>query len=227
MSKPATAPRPAPKPRNVKVMRALYDYTGEEEDELSFNAGDILYVVDSSDPDWWRARCKGQEGLIPSNMVENAVSDGNTGPLHDAAKRGNIELLRECLINRMPVNQADPAGNTALHWAARSGQSDCLAELLAVAQIGTDKVNKLGDTPAMLAASHGHAECVEALLQAGADPKTTNKDGKSICDLAKDSDVMVVLKKFDVLKIVSNGYDDEEYQNQDDDDDDDEYRLDH
>merc|ERR1712126_123626 len=154
MSKPATAPRPAPKPRNVKVMRALYDYTGEEEDELSFNAGDILYVVDSSDPDWWRARCKGQEGLIPSNMVENAVSDGNTGPLHDAAKRGNIELLRECLINRMPVNQADPAGNTALHWAARSGQSDCLAELLA--------------------ASHGHAECVEALLQAGADPKTTN-----------------------------------------------------
>ena len=36
---------------------------------------------------------------------------------------------------------------------------------------------------------------------------------------------MVVLKKFDVLQIISNGYDDEEYQNQDEDDDDDEYRL--
>lgn len=186
MNKPATAPRPAPKPRNVKVrlkdncfifdylqivtcfdqvMRAVYDYTGEEEDELSFSAGDILYVVDSSDPDWWRARCKGQEGLVPSNMVENATSDGNTGPLHDAAKRGNIELLRECLSNRMPVNQADPAGNTALHWAARSGQLECLQELVGVVQIGMDKVNKLGDTPAMLAASHGHALCVEALLK--------------------------------------------------------------
>ena len=223
-------------------MRAVYDYTGEEEDELSFSAGDILYVVDSSDPDWWRARCKGQEGLVPSNMVENATSDGNTGPLHDAAKRGNIELLRECLSNRMPVNQADPAGNTALHWAARSGQLECLQELVGVVQIGMDKVNKLGDTPAMLAASHGHALCVEALLkvmsssasllltflfqlQSGADPKVKNKDGKNICDLAKDSDVMVVLKKFDVLQIISNGYDDEEYQNQDDDDDDDEYRL--
>ena len=186
MNKPATAPRPAPKPRNVKVrlkdncfifdylqnvtcfdqvMRAVYDYTGEEEDELSFSAGDILYVVDSSDPDWWRARCKGQEGLVPSNMVENATSDGNTGPLHDAAKRGNIELLRECLSNRMPVNQADPAGNTALHWVARSGQLECLQELVGVVQIGMDKVNKLGDTPAMLAASHGHALCVEALLK--------------------------------------------------------------
>ena len=146
-------------------MRAVFDYTAEEEDELSFSEGDILYVVDSSDPDWWKARCKGVEGLIPTNMVESASGDGSTGPMHDAAKRGNLELLRECLSNRMPVNQADPAGNSPLHWAARSGQLDCLAELLSVAQIGLDKTNKLGDTPLILAAQHAHANCVEALIK--------------------------------------------------------------
>ena len=30
-------------------------------------------------------------------QVETAGGEGSTGPLHDAAKRGNLELVRECL----------------------------------------------------------------------------------------------------------------------------------
>lgn len=57
----------------------------------------------------------GQGGLtclrqVPSNYLETAGSDGSTSPLHDAAKRGNIEMVQECLLNKMPVNQGDPAG---------------------------------------------------------------------------------------------------------------------
>ena len=101
---------------------------------------------------------KSNVARVPIIQVETAGGEGSTGPLHDAAKRGNLELVRECLrflwlyyfhhytnifccrSNRMPVNQTDPAGNTPLHWAARAGQLDCVAELVAVNQIGLNKV---------------------------------------------------------------------------------------
>ena len=41
--------------------QAIYDFTSTEEDELSFQSGDILYVLDWADKDWWRARCKGRQ----------------------------------------------------------------------------------------------------------------------------------------------------------------------
>ena len=42
-------------------------------------------------------------------------------PIHDACKRGNYELLVECLMNKVPINVQDKAGNSALHWACRGG----------------------------------------------------------------------------------------------------------
>ena len=72
-----------------------------------------------TDPSWWRARIKGKEGLVPANFV---TAGGQVGPnssdnaFHDACKRGNLELLEECLMNKVPVNVPDKAGNTGLHW---------------------------------------------------------------------------------------------------------------
>ena len=54
-SKPVA--KPPPKPKNVKFSRALFPYASKEADELSFEEGDLLYIIDdTSDPDWWRAR---------------------------------------------------------------------------------------------------------------------------------------------------------------------------
>ena len=44
-------------------------------------------------------RVKGKEGLVPSNLLENTGSTSSS-PLHDAAKRGNTDLLKECLDNK-------------------------------------------------------------------------------------------------------------------------------
>ena len=58
--------KPPPKPGQVKVYKALYDYTAQNKDELSFKEGDIIYILDTNSS-WWKANCNGKIGLIPSN----------------------------------------------------------------------------------------------------------------------------------------------------------------
>ena len=44
----------------VDQVVALFPYTAQNEDELSFLQGDVLVVVDRDDPAWWRGQLKGQ-----------------------------------------------------------------------------------------------------------------------------------------------------------------------
>ena len=68
--KPLPKPKPlAPPPKPAgEPMVAQYDCEPGNPDELSFEEGDTLYIVDKSDPSWWKAvRKDGKEGLVPSN----------------------------------------------------------------------------------------------------------------------------------------------------------------
>ncbi|XP_072208194.1 GRB2-related adapter protein 2 [Excalfactoria chinensis] len=50
-------------------VRALYDFDAMEHDELGFRSGDIVEVLDSSNPSWWKGRLRGELGLFPANYV--------------------------------------------------------------------------------------------------------------------------------------------------------------
>ncbi|KAG8285687.1 hypothetical protein J6590_075421 [Homalodisca vitripennis] len=115
----------------VKVVRALYNYSAQRPDELTFKAGEVLYVFDqTTDKDWWKARCGTKTGVIPSNYVE-CQTESVDAPLHEAARRGNLSFLRECLHQGVSATGLDSVGNTALHWACRGGHIECVRELLA------------------------------------------------------------------------------------------------
>merc|ERR1739838_290530 len=117
------------KPGQVKVFRAVFTFDPRTPDELYFEEGDILYISDTSDSNWWKGTCRGRTGLIPSNYVaEQAESIDN--PMHEAAKRGNLSWLRECLENKVGINGLDKAGNTALYWGCHGGHKDVVELLL-------------------------------------------------------------------------------------------------
>ncbi|XP_063056781.1 unconventional myosin-If [Engraulis encrasicolus] len=66
---PASRPKaqaPPPGPR----CRALYQYVGQDTDEISFNVGDIFDLVSEDASGWWTGRFRGKQGLFPGNYVE-------------------------------------------------------------------------------------------------------------------------------------------------------------
>ncbi|KFV51498.1 SH3 domain-containing protein 19, partial [Gavia stellata] len=50
--------------------RALYDFHGENEDELSFKAGDTITELESIDEDWMSGEIQGKSGIFPKNFVQ-------------------------------------------------------------------------------------------------------------------------------------------------------------
>jgi uncharacterized protein len=53
------------------------------------------------------------------------------GPLHDAAKTGDIDAVKRLLAQGIDVNGRDENQATALHWAAYSGHADIARLLIA------------------------------------------------------------------------------------------------
>nr|XP_057908432.1 abl interactor 2-like isoform X2 [Doryrhamphus excisus] len=62
----------APRTYMEKVV-AIYDYTRDKEDELSFQEGAIIYVIKKNDDGWFEGVMNGTTGLFPGNYVESIM----------------------------------------------------------------------------------------------------------------------------------------------------------
>ncbi len=101
---------------------------------------------------------------------------------------------------------ADPNGGPnypPLQSAAFHGTVASVKHLLAHPKIEVDKRNRDGRTALITAAGRGHAEVVQMLLKAGADPTLKCNHGKTAADHARDG-----MRKFEgIIKRVGEKQD--------------------
>ncbi|XP_077435444.1 abl interactor 2-like isoform X5 [Vanacampus margaritifer] len=61
-------------PRNyLEKVVAIYDYTADKEDELSFQEGAIIYVLKKNEDGWFEGIMNATTGLFPGNYVESIM----------------------------------------------------------------------------------------------------------------------------------------------------------
>ncbi|XP_070275340.1 abl interactor 1-like isoform X2 [Myotis yumanensis] len=65
---------PAWAPKNyIEKVVAIYDYTKDKDDELSFMNGLLVYVIKKNDDGWYEGVCNRVTGLFPGNYVESIM----------------------------------------------------------------------------------------------------------------------------------------------------------
>ena len=96
--------------QNRVFHRALYDYDAEDEDELTFKAGDQIDVLSkdsevSGDDGWWvgRVNGKGKIGLFPSNYVVDAADIKQKSSIVNSAAPRQIDFEDISLIDVIGV----------------------------------------------------------------------------------------------------------------------------
>ena len=96
-----------------------------------------------------------------------------------AVKTGDEETVRALLQAAVAVDQSEPDGSTALHWASYRDNL-VIATQLVDAGASVYATNRHGVTPLTLAATNGSPRVVELLLSSGADANTTLPGGETV-----------------------------------------------
>lgn len=101
-------------PTVVKKVRAMYDLSSSEPDELSFKKGDVIIVLEQVYRDWWRGTLYGKVGIFPLNYVtpvkeptrqERELEKQNEDAL--LGQKANVDKLYYALQRSKESNNGD------------------------------------------------------------------------------------------------------------------------
>lgn len=103
-------------------------------------------------------------------------------PLCIAASSGRCEKVQFLLKMNIDPNTADADGNTFLHHAAMSNQSEVIDKFHQTISINTQ--NNRGNTPLHIACVRGYAKAIESLINCKAKADVKNKKGETALHVA-------------------------------------------
>ncbi|XP_063078941.1 ankyrin repeat domain-containing protein 6b [Engraulis encrasicolus] len=112
-----------------------------------------------------------------------AVTKYGRTPLHLAAYKGHIEVVRILLKAGCDLDIEDDGNQTALHRAAVVGNGDVIAALVQEG-CALERQDKDGNTALHEVSWHGFSQSVKLLVKAGANVHAKNKAGNTALHLA-------------------------------------------
>lgn len=107
---------------------------------------------------------------------EESCEEDGLEEIHRCARDGDREGVTKCLEQKIPVDQRDIEGRTALHWAVDQGYLG-IAELLLIHGADINAKDSEGQTPLHYAVTCEWDDLSIFLLEFGADPSIKDNDG--------------------------------------------------
>ena len=152
--------------RSTEILKRLFE-------EASISTQESHLIVAEISPSQRSTQCS-NSGVSSINVACSSVSIEhpppalfNLEPLHLAAMRGSEDILINYLKAKMPVDDKDLHGHTALFYAAANGHVGCCRVLLQH-KADHNKRNLHGDTILGAAVLAGNLDTVKLLVKVGA-----------------------------------------------------------
>ncbi|XP_026300046.1 intersectin-1 isoform X8 [Apis mellifera] len=92
----------SPTDPNIERVMALYPYQAQNEDELSFEKGDVITVLAKDEAAWWKGELNGMSGVFPSNYVSSMFNEMITDLM---AGLGSMEKKRQEYIKELIMTE--------------------------------------------------------------------------------------------------------------------------
>jgi len=136
-------------------------------------------------------------GISPEMLKQLAQIEEAGVSLHDAAKRGDVNSIKEFLKSGKDVDVQDLRGITPLGHAVGHDQLSAI-KVLINAKANLDNVDSVGDSAVHFAAGYGKVEVLEHLLARGASASKANQMGMTplaVAEQNKHAAIVGILKR--------------------------------
>nr|QQY02462.1 transient receptor potential cation channel 4 [Cryptocotyle lingua] len=132
-----------------------------------------------------RGNLRAVKQLIADKANTEATDVRMITPLLLAAQKGHVDIIQTLLDHGAKCFAMDDAENNVLHFVCSQQNTEALKKVINVIETHAvcklnfllNTTNKSGGTAFFLAAAHVNSDCLQFLLEKGADPKFVNMEG--------------------------------------------------